>query len=231
MRSDLNVTENSSQYPQATIDSAINRARIKAERLFRWPALQDAKTTTTQTNIDYYDAPQNWTPQSVWRVVVGGVTYGEQPDGSPLKFRDYLKFKEDFPDSTEKKWALQWLRFFITPTPTDDTTSICVYGQKNGDSLTVDGSTTIFSYNLPECNEAIGLEAAAILKKKGDNLQKGGMLSEEAKQILAVAWERVREENSKNESSLPFFDVPDYFGYSNAPQVTGNFTNTQGLNI
>lgn len=231
VRSDLNITENSSQFPQATIDRAINRARIKSERLFRWPALQDAKTTTSQSNINYYDAPQNWTPQSIWRVVVDDVTYGEDPDGSPLKFRDYLKYKEDYPDSTDKKWALQWLRFFITPTPTVNTLSICIYGQKNGTALSSDSDTTIFSYSLPECNEAIGLEAAAILKKKGDNLQKGGMLSDEAKQILAVAWDRIKEEAGKADSNLPFFNVPDYFRANNAPQVTGNFTNTQGLNV
>jgi hypothetical protein len=229
VRSDLSVSANSSLYPEATIDRAINRSYIKASRLFRWPAQEHASYTTTQLNENYYDAPTTWTPDSIWRIEVDGDIYGESPDGSPMKYSDYLKWKEDYPDSTEKKWAVQWLRYFISPTPTVAGLEICIWGQKNVTKLTLDADTTIFSYSLPEGNEAIALEAAAILKKKGDDKDSGGMYSSEAKQILAVAYSHIRKEQGKYEKNLPFFDVPDYYQGNGGPQITGNFTNTRSI--
>lgn len=235
VQSDLNVSSNSSLYPPNTIDKALNRAYVKGSRLFRWPALEDAKYTTTQTNINYYDFPDVWTPDSAWMVTLtpsGGTEalYGESPDGSPLSFKDFRKYKLDYPNSTEKKWAMQHLRVFITPTPTDATTQLTVWAQKNATLMTVgdDSAETIFSKSLPECNEALVLEASAILKKKGTDKDGGEMLSAEAKQILAVSFGKIRQEQAKIEKNLPMFDVPDMYG-GQAPQVTGNFTNTRSL--
>jgi len=229
VQSDLSVSTNSSLYPPATIDLAINRAYIKLSRMFRWPALEDAKTSTTQLNQQYYDAPSVWTPDSLWRLEVDGDQYGESPDGNPLVYSDFLKWKLDYPDSTDKKWAVQWLRFFISPTPSSAGLTICAWGQKNVTELTEDTDETIFTGSLPECNEALALEASAILKKKGTDEGKGGMYSDEAKQIVAIAWANLKKEQSKYEKNLPFFDVPDFYNDSEATQVTGNFTNTRSI--
>ena len=223
VQSDLNVGANSSLYPPEKIDSTIQRAYVKTTRLFRWPALEDAKNTSTGENQEYYDAPQDWSPDSIWRVEVDGNLYGELPDGSPMSFADYLIWKVENPNSTLKKWAVQYKRFFLHPTPTtvgDD--NITIYGQKIATPLTVDGDTTIFSYDMPECNEAIALEAVAILKRKGEIT--GDMYSAEAKQILVVAYNKIRQEQAKYAKIQPIFEVPDYFGSSNAKkQITGNF--------
>lgn len=223
VQSDLNVGSNSSLYPPTRIDSAINRSYVKSARLFRWPMLEDAKTTSTVISQEYYDFPQNWSPDSAWRLEVDGEMYGEEPDGSPMDFADYLIWKADNPNSTLKKWAVQWRRIFIYPTPTTNgSNNISIWGQENTTALSADGDTTIFSYNMPECNEAIALEAVAILKKKGEI--SGDMYSAEAKQILVVAYNRIRGEQAKYEKVQPFFDVPDFFGkQSSRDQVTGNF--------
>ena len=76
---------------------------------------------------------------------------------------------------------------------------------------------------MPECNEAIVLEAAAILKAKGENEKSSGFKSAEAKQILAVAWGKIRQNQNKYEKTTPFFQVEDMFGKSTVKQVTGNF--------
>lgn len=223
VQSDLNVGSNSSLFPSTRIDSTIQRAYVKTARLFRWPALEDAKKTSTAINQEYYDSPQNWSPNSIWRLEVDDELYGETPDGSPMNFADYLIWKVDNPNSTLKKWAVQWKRFFIWPVPTTvGSNNITIYGQKNVTALSADGDTTIFSYDMPECNEAIALEAVAILKKKGEI--SGQMYSEEAKQILIVAYNKLRQEQAKYAKVQPAWDVPDYFGTSNAKkQITGNF--------
>lgn len=211
VQDDITVGDESTLYPPALIARAVNRAKRKAEALFPWPELQDAKKTTTQVSQNYYDYPQNWRTNSIWKVEVDYERYGEDPDGSPLSYDDFLNWVEDNPDSTDKKWANQWRRFFISPTPTVADLVICVWGLMVTPSLSDDGDTTIFSYSMPEGNEAILLEAVAILKSKGEEEKSGEFRSAEAKQILAVAWGKIQNENAKYEKDQPFFEVPDYF--------------------
>lgn len=222
VQSDLTVGNESTLYSIETINLAINRAYTKAGALFPWPELEDSKKTTTQADIDYYDYPSNWKSDSIWKLRVNYIRYGEDPDGSPLSFDDYLNWKEDYPTSTTKKWANQQRRFFISPTPTTAGLLICIWGQMVTETLVNDSDTTIFSYHARECNEAIALETVAILKNKGELEKAGEFRSMEAKQILASAWARIRQEASKYEKNQPLFDVPDYFGDNNVSN-TGMF--------
>jgi hypothetical protein len=214
LQSDLNVSTASSLFPTATIKSALNRAYITVGGLFRWPALEDSLTTSTGVNQEYYDAPDTWRTDSIWKVEVDNLPYGEDPDGSPLAFEDYLLWRRDplNSTSTEKKWAKQWMRYFIYPVPTTaGSNNISIWGSKNVETLTADGDTTIFSYNMPECNEALVMEAAAILKDKGENEKSGQLKSQKATVLLSLAYNKVRQESAKSEKNMPFFEVPDYY--------------------
>lgn len=225
LQSDLNVNENSSLFPPITIKAALNRAYRKAGALFRWPALEDAKKTSTAINQEYYDAPETWRPDSIFRVEIDGDQWGEDPDGSPMVYEDYLVWRadDDNANSTEKKWAVQWLRYFVFPIPTTKgDNNIHVWGQKNVATLVADGATTIFSHSMPECNEAIVLEAKAILQAKGEDERKE-MASLEAKQILATAFNKIKQEQAKYEKIQPMFYVEDMFGKGTTEQKTGNF--------
>lgn len=226
VQSDLNVSSNSSLYPQATIDSAINRSHRKCGGLFKWPILQDALTTTSQANIDYYDAPETWQPRSLWRLTVNGTPYGIKPDYSPQVYKDFLDWLDNSnSDLTEKRWAVQWRRYFINPAPATAGLTICVWGLKNVTKLTLDADETIFTNNLPECNEAVVLEASAILKKKGELPQDGLMFSQEAKQILVVAFGKIKQESGKYEKVYPFLNVPNFYNNGGSPVIdkTGRF--------
>lgn len=224
VQDDLTVGDESTLFSPTIIDRAISRAYRKVGGLFPWPELQDAKKTSTQVNQEYYDYPQNWRSNSVWKVVIDDVRYGEQPDGSPLSFDDYLNWKEDYPDSTDKKWANQWRRFFVSPVPTAaGTNNIVVWGIKVIQSLTADTDVTIFSYSTPEANEAIALEAVAILKGKTDDEKSGQFRSTEAKQILVSAWAKTAKEMAKYEKNMPFFEVPDLFGKGSSRDMRGRF--------
>lgn len=225
---DLNVADDNSIFPDTTRLRAINRAYRKAAAIFNWPQLQDAKKTTTQANQNYYDLPNTWRPFSAWRLEVNYEQWGEDPDGSPIKFSDFLIFKEQFPDDSAKRWALQNKRFFMTPTPTAAGITICAWGQKNVTALAVDADTTVFSYNAPGCNEAIILEASAILKKKGEQDDKGQMLSKEAGAMLAVEFGKFGGQKANSEKIQPFLHVQDMFatrGRGSNPNNIGNFDN------
>lgn len=226
VQSDLNVGSNSSLFPSDTVDLALNRAYRKAGGLFRWPETEDAKKTSTEADQEYYDFPQSWRADSIWRLEVDDNQYGETPDGSPMKYEDYLQWRADSDNdsSTKKKWAVQKRRFFIYPVPTaNGSYNISVWGQAVVDEMTEDASITIFSYSMIECNEAVVLEAVAILRNKGEDQGGSQFVSAEAKQILVVAWGKVQQEQAKYEKTQPFFEVPDYFGKANTADTIGDF--------
>lgn len=225
VQADLTTGAESTLYSPTVIDLAINRAYRKAGALFPWPELMDAKKTTTVASQEYYDYPQAWRSNSVWKLVVDDDRYGQDPDGSPLSFDDYLNWKEDYPDSTDKKWANQERRFFVWPVPSATGTEICIWGTMVTTTLSADGSVTIFSYSMPEGNEAIILEAVAILKSKGDNDKSSQFKSTEAKQLLAIAWGKIVAEKAKYEKIAPFFDVPNFFGDTSTADMRGLFNN------
>jgi len=234
IQDDLTIGEESTLYNPTLIKRAINRAYRKAAGLFPFPELQDAKKTVTQASQEYYDYPSNWRSNSIWKLSITNSDlederYGEDPDGSPLSFDDYLNWKEDYPDSTDKKWANQWRRFFVWPVPTalgslsTGIRVITVWGIKVASDLSSDSDTTIFSSSMPEGNEAIELEAMAILKAKGEDDKSAEFKSAEAKQILITAWTKLAKEQAKYEKNQPFFYVPDFFGNGNSKDLTGRF--------
>lgn len=220
VQSDLTTNSDSTLYPLATIKSAINRAYIKSGGLFFWPETEDAKKTSTQENIEYYDYPQTWRPDTIWKLTVDGVDYGD-----PIAFKDYLYEKEnDLPSGKERMWSSQWRRYFIYPTPTvAGNYNIVVWGQRIVDEMTADGDVTIFSYSMPECNEAIVLEALAILKQKGEDDKGGQFKSQQAKEILVVAWSQVQKHQAKYQKTQPMFSIPDYFGTGKSKYGIGDF--------
>ena len=224
IQDDLTIGDESTLYSPNLIDRAINRAYRKVGGLFPWPELQDALKTSTQINQEYYDYPVTWRSNSVWKLTIDDVRYGEEPDGSPLSFDDYLNWKEDYPDSTDKKWANQWRRFFVWPVPTAaGTNNIHVWGVKVVETLSDDSDTTVFSYSTPEANESVQLEALAILKSKTDDDKSAQFKSTEAKQILVVSWNKIAKEMAKYEQIAPMLDVPNFFGNSSTKDLRGRF--------
>lgn len=220
VQSDMTIGSESTLYPLTTVKLAINRSYRKAGALFRWPPTEDAKTTSTIANKEYYDYPENWLSDSIWKLLVDSEDYFD-----PLTYEDYLYEKEnDIPSGADYLWSSYARRYFIYPTPTTATSTISIWGQKVVTALTSDSDTTIFSYSMPEGNEAVVLEAVAILKAKGEDEQKGVFRSAEAKQILVTAWGKIKQEQARNEPTTPMLDVPDFFaGRTKSTTRIGNF--------
>lgn len=219
LQSDINANSESTLFTPTAIKLSINRAYRRAGGFFEWPETEDAKKTTTQINQEYYDYPDNWRPDSAWKLTVAAEDYGD-----PLEFKDYLYEKENsVPSGADLLWSNQWRRFFIYPTPTAAELEIVIWGHKIVDKLVNDSDLTIFSYAMPECNDAIILEAGAILRAKGEDKETSEFKSIEAKTILARSWDRIRKEKAKYKKTLSFFNVPDYFGKSNSSSLIGKF--------
>lgn len=213
-QTDLNADSNSTIFPLVNIKSAINRAYLRCGALFRWPQTEDAKKTSSVSGQEYYDYPSNWRPNSVRKLKVDGTDYGD-----PIAFKDYLYEQENnYPTGLTTMWANQFTRYFIYPTPsTNGSSNIEIWGQKVVSTLTYDDDVTIFSYNMPECNDAIVLEAEYILKMGVEGLKEtsiskvGDLRNADALSILTTAWNKIRQELNKYEKTQPFFSVPDFF--------------------
>lgn len=225
VQSDLNIGAETSLYPQTTVDLAINRAYRKIAGMFPWPETEDAKKTSTVTDQEYYDYPDNWRPDSIWKLTVDGEDLGD-----PLLFRDYLNETEnDFPNGENNIWSNQWRRFFIRidkeAPASDGNNNISIWGLKVVDALDVDADVTIFSYSMPEMNDAIAQEAAAILRAKGEDEQRSMFRSTEALKIVTFQWNRIRKSQAKYEKVTPYFEVPDMFATNKQRSKTriGNF--------
>ena len=206
VQDDLTVGAESSLFDENIIKRAINRAYRKSGGLFRWPETEDSKTTTVQEDTEYIDYPQNWKPNSLWKLMVNGTDYKD-----PLVFKDYLYEKEnDHPDGETNIWSNNWRRYFADPA-FNQNDIVKIHGQKVVTALSADGDTTIFSYSMPEGNEAIVLEAKEILKAKGDVSKTEGMISPGALQLLSNAWNKIAAEMRKYEKTMPMLDVVDMF--------------------
>lgn len=206
VQDDLTLGDESSFAPLTLQKRAINRAKNKVEGLFRWPETEDAKTYTVTLATEYLDMPENWRPDSMWKLKVNDQDYGK-----PLTFKSYQYEKDNnVPSGRRYFWSKQWKRYFAYPSfAVGDVLQL--HGLKNLSDLVEDGDTTIFSFSMPEVNDAIAMEAVKILKAKGDEQNEGEMLSAEAKGIVVIAWSRIKQDSTTEEELAPMFDVPDFF--------------------
>lgn len=233
VQSDLTVGAESSLFPATTIDLAINRAYRKIGAMYKWNETRDALKTSTISGREYYEYPQAWRPNSIWKIVVDSEDYGD-----PLTFKDYqFEQDNDSPSGLERMWTNYGKRFFIDPAPTTNgDKNISIWGYKFVESLSLDGDITIFSYSMPEINEAIVLEAVAILKRKGDEKQSArmgvvagaGLISQEARSIVVTTITKIALEDSKSVRTTPQFYVPNFFpsgiqSQQSVRNIIGNF--------
>lgn len=232
VQDDLTIGDESSLFPPSSIDRALNRAYRIIGAMYRWDGTKDALKTSALLNHEYYDYPQKWRPNSIWKLTLDGVDQGD-----PLVYSDYLFEKENsMPSGLTKMWSNYGKRFFIYPIPTaNGDKNISIHGYKFVDKMVEDGDITIFSYSMPEINEAIVIEAKAILKDKGDitnstrnQIANLSLISPQARAIVINTWSKITQEEARLVRTTPQFVVPDFyatrrFNVRSLRSIKGNF--------
>jgi len=208
VQTDLSIDNTSTLFTPDVIKLALNRSYRKCAGLFKWPMLKDSQKASAVANQEYYDYPETWQYDSAWKLTVDGQDYGD-----PLAFRDYrFEIENNFPSHLIYFWTVYGGQYFIYPVPTlNGNNNIIIWGYGTVSKLVNTYDTTIFTTNFPECNDAIVLEAEGILKAKGEDQNTSLFKSADAKNLLAIAWGKIQENQTKYEKTTPFFEVPDFF--------------------
>src|SRR5258706_5888771 len=219
IQSDLNIDSNSTLFDTGTIKLNANRAYRKVSAYHRWPPLRDAQKTSTVAGQEDYDYPQNWQPDSIWKVRIAGKDMG---DATTLK--DYYNEVEiNFPSGNKYIWTTQNDRILVqyngAAPITNGDNDIELWGFNYPPKMVADADVTVFSYNHPEINEAIVLEALSICRIKGGEqpvrllryIQGALLLSIEAQGILDKTWAMIQQEQAKIDKTQAQWNVSDMF--------------------
>lgn len=199
---DLSVETTDVFYTSAILNRYINRAYKAIANLYPWQETQRALARSTIANQEYVTYPENLRTDSVFLIRVDGVEY-------PLRtFREYQRFKEEYPGNT-KKLASDWRRkLFIYPVPTvDGSNNIEVWGNEVPDELADDADKHIFSYQAV-MEEAIFMYALglALMKGRGSHYERGKKLLGDALAMAKNEWagQRARQAEYQTETTVMF---------------------------
>jgi hypothetical protein len=215
----LQAANNSTLWTTARLETLIQDAYRWATGLFNWPQTQSAKVSSTVKDQEAYDYPGDFRSNSVVRVVIDSKRYDRKA------FEDYLDFKLENPDQTQKRIFADFNRqIFILPVPTaNGNGNLSVWGHNEVAQLSGGTDTTIFSTSDEPCNEAIVKKALSVaIKKINPNL--AITESNEAQQILANAFSVIKSNQQRDQRlDHPRFQVPNFFGPGHSSRP-GNFS-------
>ncbi len=205
------------------IQREINNSYAWAGRLFKWPALKAAKTTSSKAGVPNYDYPPTFQPESIFRVEVAGL---DDPVYRRKDFEDYLDWIQNNPtDTDEQIFANYWTQFFLFPVlNTNGSNDISVWGYQQVTPLVLTTDTTIFSNVDPLGNEAIAKQALSICQAIAEGKNVALVENEEAKAILSLIFSKISEDK-QNDQRLdhPMFRIPDYFAGATQATEKGGF--------
>lgn len=197
-----------------------------------WDFTEGAKTSTLSSgNIiaGYMDYPSD--------MVTGGaisldVKDEEFPEENKLRYRDYIRWKQQNATAQDKYWS-EYKRFiFINMNAVVAGDDFAVYGKLRCITLSADGDLLPFSPDSDNQEDSgnmaiVDLAFAEVLesdKKKDAN--KAEIMRKKAFAQLDKLWEPMKAyQTNQQMKDRPFFDVPDFFaGHGNSSKNNiGNF--------
>lgn len=212
---DLSVETTDVFYTTAILNRYINRAHKAIANLYPWQETQKGLKRSTIASQEYVTYPENLRTDSVFLIRVDGEEY------KILTFREYQRFKEEYPNSTEKR-ASDWNRkLFITPTPsTDGNGNIEVWGHEVPDELSADADEIIFAYQSV-LEEAINMYAKglALMKAKGSHYANGKALMGDALSMAQNEWRSQQKRQAEYQT-----ETTDMWGHLNLLNEGGSGT-------
>jgi len=214
----LGATVASTYFTPTKIKTTAIDAYNWATSLYQWPQLEIAKTTTTVSGQYYYDYPEGFQIDSIFRVVVGDDVYAIK------NFEDFLDYKYQNSDNDEHKLSSDYgQQIFIFPTPTASGTTMIIFGLKVATPLANDADETIFTHEGIIGNEAVVKKALGVLLPQAKQKQEGQSEEAEAIALLATMYAKILKRQSKYQRlDKAIFDVPDFFGANSNDSIKNN---------
>lgn len=220
----LQAANNSSLFPASRLTELIQNSYKTATTLFKWVNLARAKTTSTTNkgseDDSYYDYPEEFRTNTVFRVQIDGKEYNRKG------FESYLDYKNRYPSSSlQKRIFANYQRFiFIAPDTSVGTNNMDIWGIIQAPALSSASSETIFSGNSEEGNMAvISLALSTALTRidsdMSEKLRNSALIT--LAKINNDEWaEYVRDQ----QIDTPLLEVPDFFGKPNLNNNIGQFS-------
>jgi len=216
--SQLQVADNSSQFPAARITLLIQNAHTWATNLFVWTDLVKAKKTKTVAGQEYYDFPDELRSNSIVRLTIDGDSYERK------NFEDFRAYKENNSTSTKKIFANYGRQFWVNPIPaTTGSNNLIIWGAVQADALSAGSSETIFTNSNPEGNEAIVQRALGVALKRIDKKQSILETQEALATLQKLHEDEISSTQRDNRIDHPSMDVPNLHGRRTPPGV-GKFS-------
>lgn len=194
-----------------------------------WDFKEGAKTATLSggnITAGYVDYPQDIVRAT--HLVVEGEEY---PPENKLAYRDYLKWKENNPDSNDKYWT-EYKRFiFFNMNPLAEGDDFDVYGTLRSPALSSDGDLLPFSPDTDNQEDSgngaiVDLAYAESLEsEKKRNPQGAATIRAKAEAKLDRLWEPTRQAQQQQQpKDRPYFtNVPNFFSKQSSRYNIGNF--------
>lgn len=182
-----------------------------------WDFAEFAKTGTlssTEITNGYVAFPQDLNASSIQTIVVNGEVWKNK-----LTHADYLSFKEEDANSTEKVWA-EWNNIiFFNVNAASAGQTIDVYGKQNFSERSADADLMPFSYQTDSQgnsgNDAIIdlAFAEALESDKKKDPTKAQAVRAKAIGLLEALYKTLSAGRTKEQNPYtPMFEVPDFFG-------------------
>lgn len=215
---------NNDLFSDADLGEAINFGVMRAWDYKRWPFTTKTKTVTT-IDTTYYDQPTDLMPGSIFCLVIGDKVFTD-----PLRFEDYLKYKEDYPTGDDKKWSMHENFLFVNKHAYSIGATMDMIGKKFPPYLSdpahlLPFSPTTDNYEHSGNQAIIELAYADILgSEKLKKHSESEIHEKKAYRILDLLWKPFAEQGTLQQSKKSSYSMPDYFGTgSRGSSPIGNF--------
>lgn len=196
----------SSFYTEANIRAWLNRSHLWACAYHKWPQTEykDKSGAFTSGTEEYSYPNSSFRTDSIRTLQVGSDLFSKK------NFEDYLKFRQDYPDRTDKYFSDYGRKLYINPNCVSGT--IYSYGQYTPGTMTIPASSsTVFANSEDEVDEAIIEKTMSLAFQKGKKFQESIAYEGSAKQKLEEAWQRIKDEQAQyqtiNKTMFSDFDV------------------------
>lgn len=223
---ELSKTSTDTFHTTAILNRFIQRAVDFVAKYKPWEQTQTSyKFTPTlagDETDEYWNYPENFYTDSIYRLAVGTGTIASDVIYKPLTFEEYLNYKEDPSSGEDKKlWSDHKRQYFISPRITGSPV-ITVWGHAKPDAYSDDADEHPFIDDalLDEAilQYALGL---AYIKMRGSYMKIGNEKKAEAIALMGQAWGEQRKRQAvKRTENAEIWEHRDFMNTAAGNRIT-----------